>query len=196
MFRAHVLIIRRSKLHYTASGIVTPIGGRLVHRLMDNKAFDYRVHETATYTREDTRGCVMQFLPPDDEHVCSKHVGARNELIVKQKFCASSWLITEINIPRCTVSKTSKLGLLSSGMWFSVVQVICTCCLKGICWYHLQPQDGCSKFLKNVAVYSTNYSMLCLLPAGSTSHRHQHDNLKSNVIMEAVIPSCQNSTNI
>ena len=30
MFRAHVLIIRRSKLHYTASGIVTPIGGRLV----------------------------------------------------------------------------------------------------------------------------------------------------------------------
>ena len=33
MFRAHVLIIRRSKLHYTASGIITPIGGRLVCRL-------------------------------------------------------------------------------------------------------------------------------------------------------------------
>ena len=26
MFRAHVFIIRRSKLHYTTSGIVTPIG--------------------------------------------------------------------------------------------------------------------------------------------------------------------------
>jgi len=26
MFRAHVLIIRRSKLHYTASGIITPVG--------------------------------------------------------------------------------------------------------------------------------------------------------------------------
>jgi len=26
MFSAHVLIIRRSKLHYTASGIITPIG--------------------------------------------------------------------------------------------------------------------------------------------------------------------------
>jgi len=36
MFRAHVLIIRRSKLHYTASGIITPIDGHLVH-------------ETATY---------------------------------------------------------------------------------------------------------------------------------------------------
>ena len=33
MFRAHVLIIRGSKLHYTASGIITPIGGRLVHSL-------------------------------------------------------------------------------------------------------------------------------------------------------------------
>jgi len=33
MFRAHVLNIRRSKLHYTASGIIRPIGGRLVHYL-------------------------------------------------------------------------------------------------------------------------------------------------------------------
>ena len=33
MFRAHVLIIRRSKLYYKASAIITPIGGRPVHRL-------------------------------------------------------------------------------------------------------------------------------------------------------------------
>jgi len=39
------------------------------------------------------------------EHTCSKHVQAWNKLIVKQKFCASR-LITEINILRCTVSKT------------------------------------------------------------------------------------------
>ena len=31
MFRAHVLIIRRSQLHYTASGIITAIGDPLVH---------------------------------------------------------------------------------------------------------------------------------------------------------------------
>ena len=36
MFREYVLIIRRSKLHYTASGIITPIGGRLVHRLRED----------------------------------------------------------------------------------------------------------------------------------------------------------------
>jgi len=87
MFQAHVLIIRRSKLHYKTSGIITRIGGHLVH-------------ETATYRCDDTRGCVMQFWPPDDEHMCSKHVEAWNKLIVKQKFCASSWLITEINVCR------------------------------------------------------------------------------------------------
>ena len=30
-FEHNVLIIRRSKLHYTVSGIITHIGGRLVH---------------------------------------------------------------------------------------------------------------------------------------------------------------------
>ena len=33
MFRAHVLIIMRSKLCYTVSGIITPIGGRPVPSL-------------------------------------------------------------------------------------------------------------------------------------------------------------------
>ena len=102
MFRAHVLIIRRSKLHYTASGVITSIGGRLVHSLKE--------HETATYRCDDTRGCVMQFWPPDDDHVCSKYVEAWNKLIVKQKFCASSWLITEINVLRCKTSKNIIVG--------------------------------------------------------------------------------------
>jgi len=62
-------------------------------------------HHTYTWP---SRARVMQFWPPDDEHMWSKHVEARNKLIVKQKFCASSWLNTEINILRCTVSKTSK----------------------------------------------------------------------------------------
>ena len=44
MFRAHMLIIRRSKLHYTASGIITPIGW---------------YHHT--YRCDDTRGCVIKF---------------------------------------------------------------------------------------------------------------------------------------
>ena len=54
-----MLIIRRSKLHYTASGIITPIGVMIPEARCD-----------------DTRGCVMQFLPPDDEHICSKHLEA------------------------------------------------------------------------------------------------------------------------
>ena len=73
-----------------------------------------------TYYRcDDTRSCVMQFWPPDDEHMCSKHVEAWNKLIVKQKKknCASSWLITQINILRCAVSKTSKLVRVVLFIW-------------------------------------------------------------------------------
>jgi len=58
-----------------------------------------------TYRYDDTRGCVIQFWPPDDEHICSKHVEAWNKTYCKT-FCASSWLKTKINILRCTVSKT------------------------------------------------------------------------------------------
>ena len=78
MFREHVLIVKRSKLYYTASGITTPIGGS-------------PVHGTATYRCDDTRGCIVQFWPPDDEHMFSKRVEAWNKLIIK--FSALSWLI-------------------------------------------------------------------------------------------------------
>ena len=49
--------------YYTVSGIMTPVGGRPVHR-------------TAIYRCDDTRDCIIQFSPPDDEHICSKHVEA------------------------------------------------------------------------------------------------------------------------
>jgi len=55
------------------------------------------VHGTATYKCDDTRGCIIQFWPLDDEHVCLKHVEAWNKPIVKEEFCASSWLITKTN---------------------------------------------------------------------------------------------------
>ena len=54
----HVLIVRKSKLYYTASGIVKPIGGRPVHRLRE---LSQPVHGTAPYRCVDTRGCIVQF---------------------------------------------------------------------------------------------------------------------------------------
>ena len=44
-FEHYVLIIRRSELYYTASGIVTPVGGRPVHMLRCT------VRKTSTYYR-------------------------------------------------------------------------------------------------------------------------------------------------
>ena len=32
------------------------------------------VQWTATYRFDDTRDCIVQFWPPGDEHLCSKHV--------------------------------------------------------------------------------------------------------------------------
>jgi len=42
-------------LYYTAPGIITPVGGGTVHRL--GKDCNY------------TRCCIIQFRPPDDEHI-------------------------------------------------------------------------------------------------------------------------------
>ena len=42
MFRVHVIIVRRAKLYYTVSGIITPIGG-------------CTVHGTTTYRCDDTK---------------------------------------------------------------------------------------------------------------------------------------------
>ena len=71
------LIIRRSKLYYTASGIITPIGDRPVH-----------------------------------------------------KFCASSWLITKINILRCTVSKTSKFVMQNKQSKYTNASSLNLCTLR------------------------------------------------------------------
>ena len=64
-FEHYVLIIRRSKLYYIASGIITPVGGRLVHRLR-KEVFSQPVHRTTTYRCYDNRCCIIQFLPPGD----------------------------------------------------------------------------------------------------------------------------------
>ena len=68
MFRAICAHHQGSKLYYTASGIITPVGGRPVHRLRE-EVFSQPVHRTTTYMCDDTRCCITQFRPPDDEHI-------------------------------------------------------------------------------------------------------------------------------
>ena len=67
-FERYVLIIRRSKLCYTTPGIITPVGGRPVHRLRGVHC-SQPVHRTATYKCDGIRCLIIQFWPPD---------GARN----------------------------------------------------------------------------------------------------------------------
>ena len=55
------------------------------------------LHETATYGCEDTRGCVMQFWPPDNEHMCSNHVQAWNTKINIRRTCCALGLLVDSN---------------------------------------------------------------------------------------------------
>ena len=59
MFRALCANHQISKMYYTASGIITPVGGRPVHRLRED--FSQPVHGTATYRCDDIRCCIIQF---------------------------------------------------------------------------------------------------------------------------------------
>ena len=61
------LIIRRSKLYYTASCIISPVGDRPVHRFRED--WFCSVHRTVTYRCDDIRCRIIQFWPPDDEHI-------------------------------------------------------------------------------------------------------------------------------
>ena len=60
-------------MYYTVSGIITPIGVMIPEKA---KIVLYSLWYHYTYTCNDTRDCIMQFCPPDDKHVCSKHVEA------------------------------------------------------------------------------------------------------------------------
>ena len=74
-----MLIVRRAKLYYTVSGIITHICGCPVRRL--RKDWIQSVYGTATYMCNDTRDCIIQFCPPDDEHMCSKHIDVEIKLL-------------------------------------------------------------------------------------------------------------------
>ena len=65
-FEHYVLNIRRSKLYYTASGIVTPVGGRPVYGLRE---VWYLVSGTASGIITPTGVMIPDAVPPDDEHI-------------------------------------------------------------------------------------------------------------------------------
>ena len=75
-----MLIIRRSKFYYTVSGIVTPVGGRPVHRLREDCAPDGHLQS------DDTRCCIIPFNLLMMSTTVLEHVEAYNKLIIKQEF--------------------------------------------------------------------------------------------------------------
>ena len=71
------------------------------------------VNRTATYRCDDTRCCIIQFWPPDGEHIVLETCRGIELTYYKTRICALSWLITKI-ILRCTVSETSIFNAISN----------------------------------------------------------------------------------
>jgi len=81
-----VLIIRRSNLYYTASGIVTPMGGRPVYWLREDSSLNLCTGRPPT-------GVMISYVVQYNFDLlkmstyCSKHVGAYNKLIIYKIVC-------------------------------------------------------------------------------------------------------------
>ena len=56
-----------------------------------------RVHRPATYRCDDTRCCLIQFWPPDDDHIVLETCRGIQQTYYKTRVCTLSWLITTIS---------------------------------------------------------------------------------------------------
>jgi len=73
------------------------------------------------------------------EHMCSKHVEAWNKFIVKLKFCASSWLITEIKILVAVSSVFQSQYLLSFSKEVAPFYTNSSGCYVAVIWINKTP---------------------------------------------------------
>jgi len=86
------------------------------------------------------------------EHMCSKHVEAWNKLIVKQKFCASSWLITEIKTIYMfqtvfpSIIRSSRPYIQQCLVWHMPVAV---CTVLKSWWWMERPSETCRVSFRN-----------------------------------------------
>jgi len=79
-----LLIIRWSKLYYTASGIVTTVGGRPVRRLRES-SLNLRTGQPPTgVTIPDVAYYTFDLLMMSK--LCAKHLQTYIKLIIKQEF--------------------------------------------------------------------------------------------------------------
>ena len=106
-FEHYVLIIRRSKLCYTASVIVTPCrwpsGAQVERGLCTGRP---------PTECDDTRCCIIQFWPPDDEHMMLETCRGIKWTSYKRRFCALSWLITKIRFIALALNAVCSHGFL------------------------------------------------------------------------------------
>ena len=86
--------------------ILSPFNQLDAQNLFHNEFYFMPLHVSSTCAHHQEVKTVLYSIwyhhtcrwPSRAPDMCSKHEEAWNKLVVKQKFCASSWLITRINI--------------------------------------------------------------------------------------------------
>ena len=115
------LIILKMRIFETK---VLHIQNEILYNIIKHEAFASHARYTryiiliGFYANNESRACVTQFWPPDNEHMWSNHVEERKIPIVKQKFCTPSCLITENCLLICSsFSKSSKPAYYFITLW-------------------------------------------------------------------------------
>ena len=112
MFRAHVLIVRKEKLYITVSGIITPIGGRPVHRLREdslNLNFIIRLFQASTCfehmcSSSGGQNCIIQSL------VSSHPIGGRPVHRLREDSVNLNFIISLFQASTCFEHMCSSSG--------------------------------------------------------------------------------------
>ena len=94
------------------SGIITPVGGRPVHRLREDSC-------------DDTRCCIIQFWPPDDEHiVLGIRRGAAATRLLGLRVRIRPWAWMSVSFECCVVSgRDLCVGLITRPQKWSPVEM-------------------------------------------------------------------------
>jgi len=149
MLRAHVLIIRRSKLHYTASGIITSIGGRHVI----SRLYMFRAHVLIIGGSKLHYTASGLITPIGGRHVISSlYMFRAHVLIIRRSklHYTASGIITPIggrHVISCLymfrahvlIIRRSKLHYTASG----IITFIGGCHVHGTATYRYDDTRGC-----------------------------------------------------
>ena len=128
------------------------------------------LHGTATYRCDDTRCCIIQFWPPDDENICSKHVEAWNKTYCETKMLCIKLVnywdkYTEMQHGQQNVKKLNLCFLV----WSDLHHKVHTCVKSKYFWKTLCICNGVLYFYPPPFFYTHTAGIICYFSGTMTA---------------------------